>query len=129
VDGKDEAPGVLYVGWTSPEEWVSYTVDVQEAGTYTINAHMSSHDENAVISLSFNGEDKSGPTTVKSTGDWHKWNTFQNVAEVKLEKGLQVMTLKFVKQGNMNVDYLEFVPKTDKAEKTVEKAIEKAVEK
>jgi hypothetical protein len=34
-----------------------------------------------------------------------------NLAEVKLNKGLHVLTLKFVKEGNMNVDYLEFLAK------------------
>jgi hypothetical protein len=124
VEGKVEPLGVLYVGWTSPGEWLKYTVDVQEAGTYVVNAHMSSNNKDAEISLSFNGEDKTGPIVVASTGNWHTWKVYNKLAEVKLDKGVQVMTLKFVKEGNHNVDYIEFVKAGSDEKKSEEKKAE-----
>jgi hypothetical protein len=111
VAGQPEPTGVLYLGWTAPGEWVNYTVDVATAGTYTINAHMSSNNTDAEIALAFNGVDKTGPIVVASTGHWHTWQMYEPLAEVTLEKGPQVMTLRFLKEGNMNVDFLEFIPK------------------
>ncbi len=111
VDGQDETYGELYVGWTAPGEWIKYTVDVQQAGVYTVNSHLSSNNQNAEISLDFDGVDVTGPIVIPTTGHWHRWRICHNLAEVKLTKGLHVMTLKFVKEGNMNVDYLEFLPK------------------
>lgn len=111
VDGQDETYGELYVGWTSPGEWIKYTVDVKQAGVYTVNAHLSSNSPNAEISLEFDGVDATGPIVIPTTGHWHRWRTCLNLATIKLDKGLHAMTLKFVKEGNMNVDYLEFLPK------------------
>lgn len=111
VDGMDETYGELYVGWTAPGEWIKYTVEVKETGTYTVNSHLSSNNQNAEISLEMDWVDVTGPIVIPSTGHWHKWRICNNLAEVRLTKGFHVMTLKFVKEGNMNVDYLEFLPK------------------
>ena len=108
ADGQVEKLGQLYVGWTAPGEWIKYTVEVKQSGTYAVGAHLSSNNANAEISLAFDGVDKTGPIVVPQTGHWHKWMISEKLAEVKLEKGTHVMTLSFLKEGNMNVDYLEF---------------------
>jgi len=113
ADGKVLDVDQYYVGWTSVGEWLNYTVDVKAAGIYTINLLASSNNANAEINLNVNGVDKSGPIVLASTGHWHKWNMYNKVAEVSLEKGKQVLTLKFVKEGNMNVQHLEFVLKNE----------------
>jgi endoglucanase len=110
LDGAQEKIGDLYLGWTAAGEWVNYTIDVQAAGTYRIQAHLSSRTEVAQIALAFDNVDKTGPITLPTTGHWHIWRNVENLAEVKLEKGIHVMTLSVVKEGNFNLDYLEFVP-------------------
>jgi endoglucanase len=112
MDGAVEKLGELYLGWTAPGEWVNYTVDVQATGAYRIQAHLSSRTEVAQIALAFDGVDRTGPITLPTTGHWHIWRNAENLAEVKLEKGLHVMTLSVLKEGNFNLDYLEFVPVT-----------------
>jgi hypothetical protein len=42
---------------------------------------------------------------------WHHWNVLANMAEVELPKGLSVLTLHIVTEGNMNLAYLDFKPK------------------
>lgn len=111
VGGQDETPGELYVGWTAPGEWIKYTVDVKQPGVYTVNAHLSSNNQNAEISLEFDGVDVTGRIVIPTTGHWHRWRICNSLAQVKLDKGLHIMTLKFLKEGNMNIDYLEFLPK------------------
>jgi hypothetical protein len=113
VDGLDETYGELYVGWTAPGEWIKYTVDVKQAGVYTVNAHVSSNNQNAEISLDFDGRDVTGPIVIPTTGHWHKWRICNGLAEVKLDKGIHILTLRFLKEGNMNVDYLEFLSKNE----------------
>jgi len=98
----------MYLGWTAPGEWVKYTVDVREAGTYVISAHLSSRTDAAEISLAFDHGPATGPIALATTGHWHKWHFVERLAEVKLEKGLQVMTLSVLKEGNFNLDYLDF---------------------
>jgi hypothetical protein len=113
VEGQEEAPGELYVGWTTPGEWVKYTVEVKQAGVYTVNAHLSSNNQNAEISLGFDGVEPRESIVIPTTGHWHRWRICRNLTEVELSKGIHIMTLKFVKQGNMNIDYLEFLPKEE----------------
>jgi hypothetical protein len=101
---------LYYVGWTSDGEWLNFTVDVKTAGVYQINLMASSHNEKAQISFSVNGVDQTGPVTLVSTTDWHTWGMYKDIARVRLNKGRQRLTLKFVKEGNMNVHAMEFVP-------------------
>ena len=108
VDGADEKPGELYLGWAAPGEWVKYTVEVREAGTYIVSAHLSSRTDAAEIRLAFDGAAPAGPIALPTTGHWHKWRVADRLAEVQLAKGLHVMTLSVLKEGNFNIDYLKF---------------------
>jgi endoglucanase len=107
--GEQEKPGELYVGWTVPGEWVRYTVKVMQGGRYVVKAHLSSNNRNAAIGLAFDGVDQTGPIVIPSTGHWHKWRVCDRLAAVTLPAGVHVMTLSFLREGQMNVDYLEFV--------------------
>jgi hypothetical protein len=98
----------FYVGWTAPGESINYTVEVQAAGAYRINMLASSNNQGAEIRLMVGGRG-TGPLVIESTGHWHTWKVYENLATVTLEKGPQVLTLEFLKEGNMNVQYLEFV--------------------
>jgi hypothetical protein len=110
MDGKVLPTDVYYVGWTSPEEWLKYTVDVKTAGTYSINLLASANNKGTQISFAVNGIDRTGPIDLEQTGNWHTWKMHNAIATIKLEKGPQVITLKFVKEGNQNVQYFELVP-------------------
>jgi len=110
VDGAQEKVGDLYLGWTAPGEWVNYTVDVQSTGLYAVNAHMTSRTDGAEISLAVDGVDMTGRLRLPTTTHWHIWRTVPNLAQVKLERGTRVLRLSVHKEGNFNLDSLEFVP-------------------
>lgn len=110
VDGAQEKVGDLYLGWTAPGEWVNYTVDVRAAGTYSVSAHITSRTDAAEISLAIDGADLTGPVRLPTTTHWHLWRIVPHLAQVKLEKGVHVLTLSVLKEGNFNLDYLEFEP-------------------
>lgn len=111
ADGKLLPVDEYYVGWTNAGEWLNYTVDVTEAGTYTVKALLSSNNRDAAVSLSVDGVDKTGPLAVRSTGHWHTWQTLDHLADVPLDKGRHVITLVIVREGNMNLGTLEFAAK------------------
>jgi endoglucanase len=110
IDGAKEKVGELYLGWTAPGEWVNYTVDVQTSGTYAIHAHMTSRTDAAEISLASDGADLTGAIRLPTTTHWHIWRTASNLAQVKLDKGVHVLKLAVLTEGNFNLDYLEFEP-------------------
>ena len=109
----------LYVGWTEPGEWFNVTVDVKAAGEYSVNLMYTSN-RGGTISLDLNGAPLTQPISLVSTAtdkdpvawrQWHHWNRMTAIATVTLPKGLNVLTVKVLTQGNMNFDYLEFVAK------------------
>lgn len=108
--------GQLYVGWTVPGEWFNLTVAVEHVGVYSIDLLYTSN-RGGTISLDRNGRPLVPVMTIISTRNdkdpiawrqWHHWNLMTNIAEVKLPKGVSVLTLHIVTEGNMNLAYLDF---------------------
>ena len=106
----------LYVGWTQPDEWINYSVNVKKAGTYQIGLMYTANGD-ATIALDLDGVEIAKQLTVHSTHNvqdtiawrqWHHWNKEEALTKVKLTKGIHVLTLRTVAHGNMNFDYLEF---------------------
>jgi len=111
--------GQLYVGWTVPGEWFNMTVAVEQAGVYTVDLLYTSN-RGGTISLDRNGQPLIPSVNIVSTStdkdplawrQWHHWNVMTNLAEVTLPKGLSVLTLHIVTEGNMNLAWLDFEPK------------------
>jgi hypothetical protein len=111
TDGTTMPFDKYYVGWIVPGEWLNYSVDVKTEGIYQINLLATSARNEASISLSVNGVDKTGPITIETTGHVHTWRLFSRITEIKLDEGPQLITLKFIKEGYMNIQYLEFISK------------------
>jgi hypothetical protein len=111
--------GQLYVGWTAPGEWFNLTVAVERAGLYTIELLYTSN-RGGIISLDRNGKPLISGINILSTRNdndplawrqWHHWNVLTNLAEVELPKGISVLTVHIVAEGNINLAYLDFKPK------------------
>jgi hypothetical protein len=111
----------LYVGWTEPGEWLKYTVRVQQSGVYAIGLMYTSN-RGGKISLSIDDRDATGPMEIPSTyshdepidwRQWHHWNYVDHLGEIKLQKGVHILTLATVAEGNMNYDFLKFRFKKD----------------
>jgi hypothetical protein len=106
-------PNANYIGWIFEGEWLNYTVDVKQSGTYQVNAHMSSANTNCAIQFLVNGRNRSGLVPItRATGNVHTWDMYTNIARIKLDAGPQNLTLKFAKgqNGDQNYEYLDFVP-------------------
>jgi hypothetical protein len=106
----------LYVGWTSPGEWTKYTINVEAAGSYKLGLMYTSN-QNGKISFSANDVDVTGPISIPSTfvpadsvawRQWHHWNYIDNIANIRLTKGLQTFTIHTVEIGQMNYDFINF---------------------
>jgi hypothetical protein len=110
----------LYVGWTEPGEWFNLTVEVERAGIYTVDLLYTSN-RGGTISLARNGRPTPEIKIIPTRKDqdpiawrqWHHWNVMTNIAEVKLPKGKSVLTVRIVTEGNMNLAWLDFKPKSD----------------
>jgi len=105
----------LYVGWTKPGEWINYTINVNEAGTYTMSLLYTSNGD-GTTSFDVDGSDEAGALKINSTYDvrdtiswrqWHHWNKTDSVGSITLKKGVHVLTLHIITNGNMNLDYMD----------------------
>ncbi len=93
LEWREAASGKFNVGWTRPGEWLIYTVDVKEAGTYRIDMHVACKGPGGTFRLEFNGVDRTGPITVPDTGGWEHLKPFPHEG-VKLVAGRQVMKVR-----------------------------------
>lgn len=108
--------GELYAGWTMPGEWINYTVKVNKTGSYKLGIMYTASGDGS-IALSLNRKELANDLFIPSTKheketiswrQWHHWNKIDSLVTVKLTKGVHVLTLKTMTNGNMNYDYLEF---------------------
>jgi hypothetical protein len=106
----------LYIGWTSPGEWLKYTVNVTKTGTYQLGIMYTSN-KSGKISISDNDKDITGTISMPSTfvetdsvawRQWHHWNYIDRIAFIDLKEGLQTITLHIIEIGQMNFDYINF---------------------
>jgi hypothetical protein len=82
------------VGGIWPGEWLAYTVDVAEAGSYDVELRVSALAGGGTLHLESDGKDVTGPIEMPSTGNWIKWTTVTQKA-VRLEKGRRVLRVVF----------------------------------
>jgi hypothetical protein len=106
----------LYVGWTEPGEWFNLTVKVKDAGRYAVDLLYTSN-RGGTIAMDRNGWPLTSQITILSTKNdqepvawrqWHHWNVLRDAAEVDLPKGISVLTVHILTQGNMNLAYFDF---------------------
>lgn len=107
----------LYVGWTSPGEWIRYTVVVKEEGFYKGDL-MYTANADGKIAIDVDGKPWLEPVLITSTFNsaepvawrqWHHWNKLPLFSRLKLSKGKHILTLKTVEKGGMNYDFIEFL--------------------
>ncbi|MEO5976452.1 MAG: carbohydrate-binding domain-containing protein [Chryseolinea sp.] len=111
----------LYVGWTVPGEWFKCKVKIAQAGKYRIGI-MYTANRDASISLQFTGANDAVPIAIPSTYNaqdtipwrqWHHWRKLEKAGEIELQKGINILKVQIVDNGNINLDYIEFIRKDE----------------
>jgi O-glycosyl hydrolase len=92
------------VGWTVAGEWLEYTVDVTESGTYQWEARVATGADNAAFKLLLDGVDISGSVAVTSTGDWKTFTTLSGSTPA-LTTGQKVLRLE-IEGSYVNIDWI-----------------------
>jgi len=106
VDVRERADGSGYnVGWIEAGEWLEYTVDVEQAGDYALEALVSSDLDGGAFHVEVGGTDVSGTVDVPDTGAWTTWETVSTTG-VSLAAGRQVLRV-VVDERWWELDYLD----------------------
>jgi O-glycosyl hydrolase len=83
--------GAYNVGWATAGEWLEYTVNVAEAGSYNVDFRIASNGAGGAFHLEVDGADVTGSITVPNTGAWQNWKTITK--SVNLPAGQHVLRL------------------------------------
>jgi hypothetical protein len=109
-------PEDVYICYTATKEWLKFTVDVTEPGTYAIGGQFASPG-GVTVSLDFGAGSgaTAGPFAIpasptqscKCPETYHSWQVVQNLATITLSPGTYVMTFT-LHSGTFNPDYVTF---------------------
>ncbi|MEO0895286.1 MAG: cellulase family glycosylhydrolase [Bacteroidota bacterium] len=89
-------------------EWIEYTVDIQQAGMYSIQAELASEASNGGFTISFAQNNKSASFSSPNTGSWTAFQTVSASQQIELEAGVQEMRLTIDNNNPFNIDKLIF---------------------
>jgi len=105
IENTSDAGGGYNVGWVAASEYLTYPVQVNQAGTYRITLRGATPYSNRGVRVKIDNTDVSGRLAVPNTGGWQNWTDVsfetelsagQHTAEVYFEDDLQ------------NLNYLDF---------------------
>ena len=88
--------GDYYIFATAPTEFLNYTVEVTETGTYTMDIIASSETSNLdSISLEWDGQKVSKPVKyeVPEGSVWDRFKTKTTIEDIELKKGTHLLTI------------------------------------
>ena len=107
LDSTDKSKGYA-IGYTGEGEWLRYTVNVAETGTYEVKVNMATPSENAGVKLYIDGKAVTDEIIAKQNEE-NDWSTYSAIsAKTKeIEKGEHALKVEIV-GNNVNVDWLEF---------------------
>jgi endoglucanase len=94
------------VGWLAPLEWMEYTVNVEQSGTYRIDTRLASPEGGGTLNLYMNGQ-SIGQVTAQATGGWQLWQT-HTLTDVPLTAGSQILRLTVGRTAGFNINQLTF---------------------
>lgn len=102
------------VGWIDSQDWLNFTVNVQQEGTYDIAIRVAGFETGGKIAMNIGSEFLFSWIDVPYTSGNQSWRTV-TVEDVFVPGGEQVITVRFL-LGGFNLNYIEFIPKTVSAE-------------
>lgn len=106
VDVEVSGEGGHNIGWVAAGEWLEYTVDVANSGTYDIDFRTASLSNGGTIHVEIDGEDVTGAVTLPVTGAWQTYQTTTKTG-VSLSEGEHVMRLSLDASG-FNLNWVKF---------------------
>jgi len=100
IDECTDAGQGYNVGGILADEWLAYTVDVKEAGSYDLDLRLCSP-SGGRLHVEFGDEITTVPFEVPSTG-WNNWTTL-TATGVHLDAGRQLMRIVFDAAGGSGI--------------------------
>jgi len=94
------------IGWIETGEWLKYTVDVTQAGTYKISFRIAASTSAGKIQLLLDNNYLTNLIDITATGGWQNWQTLQ-VDNLQITKGKHELVVRFY-FGGFNFNLMDF---------------------
>ena len=110
VENNNNPNGHPYnIGWTEAGEWIGYTIQDIEPGTYTLKVAVSAQNSGGMFFAQINGQNV-GVVNVPATGGWYNWEdiTLSSVTIIDTEIFLRIQVV----QSGFNIESIKFEPVT-----------------
>ncbi len=104
TEATTDTGGGLNVGYLDTGDWMDYSVNVAQAGTYTLQARVASPNATGQFQLR-SGSTTLATATVPNTGGWQTWTTVS--AQVQLAAGPQTLRV-YISGPQFNINWLQF---------------------
>lgn len=101
--------GGFNMGYAAPNDYLDYFINVSKAGYYNVNYRVASEKSSSQIVIRVGEGNSFTPidtVTIYGTGGWQTWKTIQS--KLYLEAGRYTLRM-FVKSGEFNINWFEFV--------------------
>jgi hypothetical protein len=103
-----DSNGGYSVGWISAGEYLTYTLDIPETGTYRLDARVASG-RTATLRFQVTVDGQQTDFSLGNTGGWYSWQTISANQTVSLAAGSYQVRVDMLTDG-FNLNYLDLVP-------------------
>jgi hypothetical protein len=111
AESTSDVGGGYNLGWIQTGEWLEYSVDVQTAGTYIVEARIASANAGTkTLHVEMDGVDVSGLLSSTTTAGWQNFQTISVTTSV-LTAGTKIMRIA-IDAGEFNLNYVNFILST-----------------
>jgi hypothetical protein len=104
----------FHVGFTAKGEWIKYTVEVAEEGTYRAELRTATELPSSKFHLAMNDQPITTSEEVLTSSSWSSFSTHV-IEGILLEEGTQELKI-FFDNGSFNVSSVEFIKDNDAEE-------------
>lgn len=109
VESCDDTGSRAAVSHVESGEWLQYTVNVEQSGTYIVRVRASRGiSGEGKMQILFGGVDATGDIAISETGGWQSFRSFER-DNVELASGEQVMRVQMLSK-DININWIEILP-------------------
>jgi endoglucanase len=103
----DNGPANGYnIGWIGTDEWLSYTVDIDETAAYDVKFRIAAQSASGRMHIELDNRPVSTVISIKNTGGYQNWSTV-TARGIILEQGRHILKLYFDAAG-FNLNFVQF---------------------
>jgi hypothetical protein len=107
TENTSDAGGGLNVGYIDYGDWMDYSINPANTGSYTVNLRVASQHTGAQVQIKKGDGTILTTVTVPNTGGWQNWQTVSVV--INLAAGSQTIRLVSANTSNWNINWLDVI--------------------